>query len=166
MSPAKITNRSGQVRHNTKKAKRHHPQQVVTDNINVNNGHQSLLSAIQYLIKKVDEQGEGIKEFQQTSNISVGRTTTSSELNTSNNRNITHAGMFPHIRAVTPSQRQTILEGRYINLASLLLDNETIQEFKEVDSEGATMYVKPSDVRLHRDLSIQDCIEAFTIYKK
>ena len=27
------------------------------------------------------------------------------------------------------------------------------------------MYVKPSDVRLHRDLSIQECIEAFTIYK-
>jgi hypothetical protein len=59
---------------------------------------------MQYLIKKVDEQGEGIKELKQTSNISVGRTTTSSELNTSNNRNITHAGMFPHIRAVTPSQ--------------------------------------------------------------
>jgi hypothetical protein len=165
MPPAKITNRSGPVRHNTKKAKRHHPQHVVTDNINVNKGHQSLLSAIQDLIKKVDEQGEDIKELKRTSNISVGGTTTSSELSTSNHRNITHAGMFPHIRAVTPSQRQNILEGKYINLASLLLDNETIQELKQVDSEGTTMYVKPRDVRLHLDLSIQEFIEAFTIYK-
>ena len=38
MPPAKRTNRSGPVRYNTKKAKRHHPQHVVTDNINVNNG--------------------------------------------------------------------------------------------------------------------------------
>ena len=123
------------------------------------------MSAIQDLIKKVDEQGEEIKELKRTSNISVGGTTTT-ELSTSNHRNITHAGMFPHIRAVTPSQRQNIIEGKYINLASLLLDNETIQELKQVDSEGTTMYVKPRDVRLHLDLSIQEFIEAFTIYKK
>jgi hypothetical protein len=79
MPPVKITNQSGPVRHNTKQAKREHPQQVVTDNINVNNGHKSLLSAMQDLIKKVDEQGEEIKELKQTSNISVGGTTTSSE---------------------------------------------------------------------------------------
>ena len=78
MPPAKRTNLSGTVRHNAKKTKRHHPHHVVTDNINVNKGHQSLLSAIQYLIKKVDEQGEEIKELKRTSNISVGGTTTSS----------------------------------------------------------------------------------------
>ena len=61
MPPAKRTNRSGPVRHNTKMEKRQHPQQVVTDNTNVNN--QSLLSAIQDLTKKVDEQGEEINEL-------------------------------------------------------------------------------------------------------
>ena len=79
MTPAKRTNRSGPVRHNTKMAKRQHPQQVVTDNINVNNEHQSLLSAIQDLIKKVDEQREEINELKRTSNTSLGGTTTSSE---------------------------------------------------------------------------------------
>jgi hypothetical protein len=46
-----------------------------------------------------------------------------------------------------------------------LIDNETIQEFKQVDSEETIMYVKLRDVRLHRDLSIQGFKEAFTIYK-
>jgi len=93
MPPGKRTNRSGTERHNTKKAKHHHPQ-VVTDVFNVNNGRQSsipsdLLSAIQDLIKKVDEQGQEIKELKRTSNISVGgsSTTTSSELSTSNKAN-------------------------------------------------------------------------------
>jgi hypothetical protein len=34
-----------------------------------------------------------------------------------------------------------------------------------LDSEGTTMYVKPRDVCLHRDLSIQEFIEASTIYQ-
>ena len=34
-----------------------------------------------------------------------------------------------------------------------------------LDSEETTMYVKLIDVRLHRNLSIQEFIEAFTIYK-
>ena len=77
------------------------------------------------------------------------------EYNTSenqiNDRNITHTGMFPHIRTVTPSLKEAILEGKYVNLAFLLINNESIQEKKEVDSERTIMYVKPIDVR--RDLS-------------
>ena len=34
-----------------------------------------------------------------------------------------------------------------------------------LDLEGATMYMTPRDVRLHRDLLIQEFIEAFTIYQ-
>ena len=79
------------------------------------------------------------------------------ESNTSENQindwNITHTGMFPHIRTVTPLSKQAILEGRYVNLAFLLINNESIQENKGVDSEGSIMiiYVKPIDVR--HDLS-------------
>jgi hypothetical protein len=93
MPPGKRTNRSGPEQHNNKKAKHRCPQ-VVTDVFNVNNGRQSstpnaLLSAIQDLIKKVDEQGQEIKELKRTSNISVegSSTTNSSELSTSNKAN-------------------------------------------------------------------------------
>ena len=62
MPPANRTYQSGPERHKTKKAKLQHPQ-VVTDVFNVNNGQQSstpsaLLSAIQDLIKKVNELGQ------------------------------------------------------------------------------------------------------------
>ena len=62
MPPADRTNRSGPERLKTKKAKLQHLR-VVTDVFNVNNGQQSstpsaLLSAIQDLIKKVDELGQ------------------------------------------------------------------------------------------------------------
>ena len=67
MPPARKTNRSGSERHNKKKAKHQGPQ-VITDVINVSNGQRSstpsaLLSANQDLIKKIDEQGQEIKEL-------------------------------------------------------------------------------------------------------
>jgi hypothetical protein len=48
------------------------------------------------------------------------------------------AVMFPHLHLVTPTQRQTIIEGKYINLASLLVppsDNHGIRQI-EADCKG------------------------------
>ena len=54
------------------------------------------------------------------------------------------AVMFPHLHLVTPTQRQMIIEGKYINLV---------------------ITVKAKDARLQRDLSLQEFIEAFNMFK-
>ncbi|CAC5420092.1 unnamed protein product [Mytilus coruscus] len=77
------------------------------------------------------------------------------------------SGMFPHVQAVAPNVRKQILEGKYINLATLLNNQENVQDYKTVDeSDGSVLLIKHRDPRLQRNLSIQEFLEAFNIYKK
>ncbi|VDI62841.1 Hypothetical predicted protein [Mytilus galloprovincialis] len=74
--------------------------------------------------------------------------------------------MFPHVQAVAPNVRKQILEGKYINLATLLNNQENVQDYKTVDeSDGSVLLIKHRDPRLQRNLSIQEFLEAFNIYK-
>ncbi|CAG2251241.1 unnamed protein product [Mytilus edulis] len=76
------------------------------------------------------------------------------------------SGMFPHVQAVAPNVRKQILEGKYINLATLLNNQENVQDYKTVDeSDGSVLLIKHRDPRLQRNLSIQEFLEAFNIYK-
>ncbi|CAC5368602.1 unnamed protein product [Mytilus coruscus] len=76
------------------------------------------------------------------------------------------SGMFPHVQAVAPNVRKQILEGKYINLATLLNNKENVQDYKTVDeSDGSVLFIKHRDPRLQRNLSIQEFLEAFNIYK-
>ncbi|CAG2256725.1 unnamed protein product [Mytilus edulis] len=75
------------------------------------------------------------------------------------------SGMFPHVQAVALNVRKQILEGKYINLATFL-NQENVQDYKTVDeSDGSVLLIKHRDPRLQRNLSIQEFLEAFNIYK-
>ncbi|CAC5418082.1 unnamed protein product [Mytilus coruscus] len=79
---------------------------------------------------------------------------------------VVSSGMFPHVQAVEPNVRKQILEGKYINLATLLNNQENVQDYKTVDeSDGSVLLIKHRDPRLQRNLSIQEFLEAFNIYK-
>ncbi|CAG2257809.1 unnamed protein product [Mytilus edulis] len=72
------------------------------------------------------------------------------------------SGMFPHVQAVAPNVRKQILEGKYINLATLLNNQENVQDYKTVDeSDGSVLLIKHRDPRLQRNLSIQEFLESF-----
>jgi hypothetical protein len=46
------------------------------------------------------------------------------------------AGMFPHLHLVTPAQWQTIIEGKYTNLASLLVPPSDNHDIREIEADG------------------------------
>ncbi|CAC5415269.1 unnamed protein product [Mytilus coruscus] len=74
--------------------------------------------------------------------------------------------MFPHVQAVASNVRKQILEGKYIDLATLLNNQENVQDYKTVDeSDGSVLLIKHRDPRLQRNLSFQEFLEAFNIYK-
>ncbi|CAG2206565.1 unnamed protein product [Mytilus edulis] len=76
------------------------------------------------------------------------------------------SGMFPHVQAVAPNVRKQILEGKYINLATLLNNQENVQDYKTVDeSDGSVLLIKHRDPRLQRNLSIQEFLEALIFTK-
>lgn len=76
------------------------------------------------------------------------------------------SNMFPHVQVVNAAQRQQIIEGKYINLASLLIpSNDNFHDTKQINADGSVLLFKPKDARLQRDLSLSEFIEAFNIYK-
>jgi hypothetical protein len=75
------------------------------------------------------------------------------------------AVMFPHLHLVKPTQRQTIIEGKYINLASLLVPPSDNHDIRQIEADGTVITVKAKDARLQRDLSLQEFIEAFNMFK-
>lgn len=76
------------------------------------------------------------------------------------------SGMFPHIQVVTPAIRKQIIEGKYINLATLLSTQENSHDFRNVDeSDGSVILLKYKNPQLQRNLNIQEFLEAFNIYK-
>ena len=52
------------------------------------------------------------------------------------------AGMFPHLHLVTPAQWQTIIEGKYTNLASLLVPPSDNHDIREIEADGTVITVK------------------------
>ena len=75
------------------------------------------------------------------------------------------AGMFPHLHLVTPTQGQTIIEGKYINLASLLVPPRDNHDIRQIEAGGTVITVKAKYARLQRDLSLQEFIETFNMFK-
>ncbi|CAG2250899.1 unnamed protein product [Mytilus edulis] len=74
--------------------------------------------------------------------------------------------MFLYVQAVAPNVRKQILEGKYINLATLLNNQENVQDYKSVDeSDGSVLLIKHCDPRLQRNLSILEFLEHFNIFK-
>jgi len=55
------------------------------------------------------------------------------------------AGMFPHLHLVTPTQRQTIIDGKYINLASLLVPPSDNHDIRQIEADGTVITVKAKD---------------------
>ena len=75
------------------------------------------------------------------------------------------AGMFPYLHPVSTTQRNNIKEGKYINLAPLLITPIDSNEIRQNGADGTVIAVKTKDQRLQRDLSLQEFIEGFNIYK-
>lgn len=134
---------------------------------------QTLVATVQTLSETVEEHGRMLQDMMVSKANSPSNEVVSAndELNLIQNQSginstgVVHAGMFPHIRSVTSTQRQNIIEGKYINLASLLVSPDSTPEYKQVNIDGTVVFAKPKDLRLQRNLNIQEFIEAFTVYK-
>lgn len=71
----------------------------------------------------------------------------------------------PFIETVSTTLRNNIIQGKDVNLATLLLPREN-EEHKIQDNEGQVILIKPNhDVRLQRNLSISEFILAFSKFK-
>jgi hypothetical protein len=70
------------------------------------------------------------------------------------------AGMFPHLHLVTPTQRQTIIEGKYINLASLLVPPSDNHDIRQIEVECGI-----EDRRVELDNYLQDIIDMAAKFK-
>jgi hypothetical protein len=70
------------------------------------------------------------------------------------------AGMFPHLHLVTPTQRQTIIEGKYIILASLLVPPSDNHDIRQIEVECGI-----EDRRVELDNYLQDIIDMAVKFK-
>lgn len=70
----------------------------------------------------------------------------------------------PAAVTVSPLTRQNIIQGKDINLASLLLPSPAIDR-QMVDCGDVAVYLKTSDPRLQRNLSFGEFVIAFGIYR-
>lgn len=79
------------------------------------------------------------------------------------------SGDLPYIDIVSPQLRQDIVQGKDVNLASLLIRGYTSEYERSqryvVTADDAIPLKPMKDNRLSRPLSIQDFIKAFTMYK-
>lgn len=72
---------------------------------------------------------------------------------------------LPPTEYIPPSLRKAIQEGKDVSLAHLLIPPEhAAAEYKDNLKEFTSLYLKPSDPRLHRSLSLPDFILAFIRY--
>ncbi len=76
-------------------------------------------------------------------------------------------GSLPHIELVSPELREDILKGKDINLATLLIPNYRPEAYhREMVIGQEAVPLKPmTDARLNRQLTIQEFLQAFSIYK-
>ncbi len=76
-------------------------------------------------------------------------------------------GSLPHIELVSPELREDILKGKDINLATLLIPNYRPESYhREMVIGQEAVPLKPlTDSRLNRQLTIQEFLQAFSIYK-
>ena len=74
---------------------------------------------------------------------------------------------FPNVDIVSISIQKQIIQGRDVNIASLLIPNFESPQSRTVTSEGVEINLtsKP-DPRLNRQLTIQEFILAFDKYKR
>lgn len=71
----------------------------------------------------------------------------------------------PYVETVSPTLRSNILQGKDINLASLIMPRE-VEEQRVTDSEGRYILLKQNqDARLLRNLTLNEFIIAFSKYK-
>lgn len=135
-----------------------------------NNDIREILSTVKSLGETVKRHSAILERIPFDNSISVSPVTTSVplELPTDSGNMASSkatAGMFPHLHLVTPTQRQTIIEGKYINLASLLVPPSDNYDIRQIEADGTVITVKAKDARLQRDLSLQEFIEAFNMFK-
>jgi hypothetical protein len=80
------------------------------------------------------------------------------------------ADSLPHVDVVTPSTCQAIIDGKYINLAILLMpDSEFASKLRITETLSGELALKPhtasADSRVQRALTLPEFISAFSIYK-
>ena len=123
-----------------------------------NNDIREILSTVKSLGETVKRHSEILERIPfdntslaPTSGISVGPVTASvpSALPTGLTGNMASskvtAGMFPHLHLVTPTERQTIIEGKYINLASLIVPPSDNRDIRQIEADGTVITVKAKD---------------------
>ena len=73
----------------------------------------------------------------------------------------------PKVELVSDQLRKDVVTGKDVNLAAFLIhDHEYEEGTRSILADGTAIPLKPlSDPRLHRSLTIQEFIEAFTIFK-
>ena len=71
---------------------------------------------------------------------------------------------LPAISTVSPTLRRKIQEGKYVNLALLLLPNQDSVETRISEFDGSVFHLK-DDPRLTRSLTLGEFIQAFGIFK-
>jgi hypothetical protein len=72
---------------------------------------------------------------------------------------------LPQVPIVNAKMRKDILTGKYINLAALLSPNLSDQCGRELVLGEVSVALKSPDHRLNKNLTIQEFIQAFTIYR-
>ncbi|XP_074539253.1 uncharacterized protein LOC141800545 [Halichoeres trimaculatus] len=71
---------------------------------------------------------------------------------------------IPTAANISPSLRQKILQGKYVNLVSIILPSPECDQ-KISSNENVSVILKSSDPRMSRDLSIGEFLVAFGIYR-
>ena len=78
---------------------------------------------------------------------------------------IDSSDVSPVIKYVAPALRKAIQEGKDVSLTHLLMPPEhSASQYKEDNKEFTSLYLKSSDPRLHRSLSLPDFLLAFVRY--
>ena len=74
----------------------------------------------------------------------------------------------PKVELVSDQLRKDVVTGKDVNLAAFLIHDHDYEEgTRSILADGTAIPLKPlSDPRLHRSLTIQEFIEAFTIFNK
>ena len=74
---------------------------------------------------------------------------------------------LPNIPIISDQLKREILAGKHVNLAALMIPNFTETACREMVIGESTLAIKPlKDNRLNRNLTIQEYIQAFSIYKR
>ena len=113
----------------------------------------SMTSLVKNLLDKNEKEDVSKKTLEQ---FSASRTSSGTEISSSSSSYGIHPELLKNTDYVSDSLKDKIVNGKYVNMASLLIPEFELSERKD----------KYRDARLNRSLNIEEFISAFTKYKR